>query len=89
MMVQEMRHQHDEALQAWATNLAQTSANSRMEEGIAAEEGRLEELVEETEEEERVESPSTRASTLLSFSRRLDIVIGNESVEETDTSMDS
>ena len=89
VMVWEMQRQHDEALQAWATNLAQTSANSRMEKGIAAEEGRLEELVKGTEDGELVESPSTRASTPLSFSRRLDIEIGNETVEETDASMDS
>ena len=88
VMVWEMRRQHDEVLQAWATNLAQTSANSRMEEGIAAEEGRLERLVEETGDEERVESPSTRASTPLSFSRSIDVVIGNEIVVETDASMD-
>ena len=85
----EMRRRQTVALQNWTTSLDQTLANSRMEEGIAAEEGCLEELVKETDEEERVESPSTRASTPLSFSHRLDIEIGNETVEETDASMDS
>ena len=85
----EMRCRQTAALQSWGTSLDQTLANSRMEEGIAAEEGRLEVLVEGTEDGELVESPSTRASTLLSFSRCLDIMISNESVEETDASMDS
>ena len=85
----EMRRRQTVALQNWNTSLDQTLASSRMEEGIAEEEGRLERLVEETGDEELVESPSTRASTPLSFSRSIDVVIGNETVEETDASMDS
>ena len=85
----EMRHHQNIILQDWNMSLDQTLASSQMEEGIAAEEGRLEELVEETGDEELIESPSTRASTPLSFSRRLDIEIGNETVDETDASMDS
>ena len=85
----EMRRRQAVALRSWTTSLDQTSANSRMEEGIAEEEGRLEALVEETEDEVLVESPLTRASSPLSFSRSIDVVIGNETVEETDASMDS
>ena len=85
----EMRRRQTVALQNWTTSLDQTLANSRMEEGIAAEESRLEELVAATGDEELVESPSTRASSPLSFSRSIDVVIGNETVEETDASMDS
>ena len=84
----EMRHRQAVTLQNWSTSLVQTLASSQMEEGIAAEERRIEEMVDETGEEELVESPSTRASTPLSFSRRVDIEIGNEMVEETDASMD-
>ena len=85
----EMRRRQTVTLQNWTTSLDQTLANSQMEEGIAAEESRLEDLVEEMEGGECVESPSTRASTPLSFSHRFDIKIGNETVEETDASMDS
>ena len=85
----EMRRRQAVALRSWTTSLDPTSASSRMEEGIAEEEGRLEALVEETEDEELVDSPLTRASTPLSFSRSIDVVIGNETVEETDASMDS
>ena len=85
----EMRRRQTVALQSWNTSLDLTLASSRMEEGIAEEEGRLERLVEETENEELVDSPLTRASSPLSFSRSIDVVIGNETVEETDASMDS
>ena len=87
--VREMRRRQTIALQNWTTSLDQTLANSQMEDGITVEEAHLKRLVEGMDEQELVESPSTRASSPLSFSHSIDVVIGNETVEETDASMDS